>query len=217
MSKTENAFDPATLREEFVFAGYGSVISLSIYFILDWLDIGGFALIIQAFVLLGLIIFVSQAYWKGTTFLSVLLEGERRQRYQIVLSIITPLLLLVIFCLDAEKLNFQAFEDDLDWYFLVPIGIISYISWFSAPAIHNDHPFRGFVLSSAIIFVLLYLPSKGVSFGTNDDMDVEPISKDELKATVEYGVFAIKYFVYVVTSYVVMIARIKIIGGYRYF
>ena len=207
MSKTENAFDPAALREEFISLGIGCVILLSIYIILDWLDIGGFALIVQAFTLLGLIIAASQAYWKGTTFLSVYLQGERRKVFQIILSIVPPLILLIILLVDVKNLDFQAYRSELDWYSFLPFFIYGYFSWRLADEAHKEHPFRVFVFSSAVIFVLLFIASKGHPLYVWSE-ETE-LSKDELKAFVEYGGYAIEYFLYVVTSSLVMLARIK--------
>lgn len=207
MSKTENAFDPILLRQEFIFAGKVGFVSLAIYILFNWLNLGIYSLVIQGLVALTVVGAVTQAYWKGATFLSVYLQGERRKVFQIILSIVPPLILLIILLVDVKNLDFQAYRSELDWYSFLPFFIYGYFSWRLADEAHKEHPFRVFVFSSAVIFVLLFIASKGHPLYVWSE-ETE-LSKDELKAFVEYGGYAIEYFLYVVTSSLVMLARIK--------
>jgi hypothetical protein len=46
------------------------------------------------------------------------------------------------------------------WY-IIPIGIIAYASWVAASQLNKDHPFRGFLIAGAAIFVICYFGHKG--------------------------------------------------------
>jgi hypothetical protein len=208
MSSEEDTFNSESMRSEFIFARNGAAVFLCVYFIINWLDFGKTGLLFQVFALLGIVGAVAKAYWVGTTILSIRFQSKQRWWFQIAISILTPLLLLLILLRDATSLNLDAaFASHLNWSFLLVIAFIAFASWHGAKELSKRHAFRGFVISSAIFFVILYLGIKGFSFGADEYGYEDSLSKEEQTAVVNSGSYAAQYILYIVTSYISMLTK----------
>jgi hypothetical protein len=111
-----------------------------------------------------------------------------RKWIQILISVLMPILFSIYFVKDTQSISLGGINEFIlqTWLWLLfSTGVIAYISWRMAKYLNRTLPFRGFVISSTIIFVLCYIGLHNIHFG-ND------------------GHYLYMYVIYVVTSYTAM-------------
>ena len=182
-------------KSEAKFFGIASAVLLAVVFIVP-------VKIIQAFVLLGLAATGWQFLFHGSTAISMSFVGVARRRFQIAVAVVVPLLLSLYFIKDATSITLQGVMGHMfSLWFLIPIGIIAYVSWFAADLLDYDYPFRGFLIACAVVFVICFMGHNGISI--EHDID-----KEAAKRAAETGRYLGQFLVYVTVSYVAMLAKL---------
>ncbi len=167
--------------------------------------------IIQAFALIGLAITGWLFLFHGSTAISISLIGEGRRRFQIAISIVIPALLSLYFIKDATSVSLKGtFVHMFSPWFLIPFGIIAYGSWWSADFLDPDHPFRGFLISCAIIFIICFLGHNGIYGEYDDYMESNSwyIENEKANRAAETGRYFGQFLVYVIISYGAMLIKL---------
>ncbi len=151
-------------------------------------------------------------YWYGTTIVSVKLQGDRRRRFQLLVSVLTPIVLSAYFFKDVSQLSMEAlFGGWMSWWTLVPVAITGFVSWHGADQLDAKHPFRGFLMATIILFVLCFMWHNGVYSEANDYDESSSffINKEKAKLAAETGEYGGKFLLYITVSYLAMLAKMK--------
>lgn len=166
--------------------------------------------IVGAFALLGLVVTGWQFIFHGSTAISIKLQEEARRKFQIFISVAVPALLSFYFIKGVSTVTISGlFGHMFSAWYIIPIGIIAYASWVAASQLNKDHPFRGFLIASAVIFVICYFGHKGY-FSEFDDYTESStmfIDKEAAKRATETGRYFGQFIVYVFVSYGAMLLR----------
>lgn len=128
--------------------------------------------LIAVLAMLGLVGTGWKFIFHGSTAFSMTLQGANRKWFQIFISIITPILFSIYFLKDAQSITLEGINVFIfqDWtWLLFSIGLIGYSSWHASEYLDRDHPFRGFLITSTIFFVLCFCGQHGIHFGNDDD------------------------------------------------
>jgi len=107
----------------------------------------------------------------GSTVISMLLQGRPRLLFQIFISIVTPILFSIYFLKDVQSITVEGINVFIfkGWiWVLPPIGIVGYFSWIASKYLDRNHPFRGFIIASTIIFVICFLSRHGGIYNGSD-------------------------------------------------
>ncbi len=151
-------------------------------------------------------------YWYGMTIVSVKLQGDRRRRFQLLVSVLTPIVLSAYFFKDVSQLSMEAlFGGWMSWWAIVPVVIIGLVSWHAADNLDANHPFRGHLIATIIIFVLSFMWHNGVYFEPDDydEASVLLTDKEKAKLAAETGEYGVRFLLYVAVSYLTMFAKRK--------
>ena len=137
--------------------------------------------------------------------------GIARRRFQIAIAIVVPLFLSLYFIKDTTSITLQSVLGHMfSYWFLIPLGIISFVSWAAGNQLNQDHPFRGFLIACAIIFVICFMGHNGFYSEYNDYIESSAtyIDKDAAKRASETGRYLGQFLVYVVVSYSAMLTKL---------
>jgi hypothetical protein len=119
--------------------------------------------LMHAFALLGLVATGWQFLFYGSTAISMSLVGVARSRFQIAVAVVVPLLLSLYFIKDSTSVTLQGVVGHMfSPWFLIPLGIIAYVSWAAADQLDVEHPFRGFLSACAVLFVICFMGHNGI-------------------------------------------------------
>jgi len=130
--------------------------------------------------------------WKfifhGSTAISMTLQGTKRKWFQIFTSLLVPILFSIYFIKDVQSISIEGVSEYIlqTWPWLCfSSGIIAFISWFVAKYLDRTYPFRGFLITSTVFFVLLFCCRHGIPLGNSDDAygDNESVNTEVLNAT----------------------------------
>jgi hypothetical protein len=192
-------------KSEARFFGIVSAILLGVIFVIP-------AKIVKAFALLGIAVTAWQFLFHGSTVISMTLEGQSRRRFQVFVSAVVPIMLSLYFIKDAPSLTLQmVFGHMFSAWYLIPVGLIGYVSWAAASQLNKEHPFRGFLIACAVIFVICFLGHNGIHIEYDDYTESSSmnIDKESAKRAVETGRYFGQFLVYVTTSYVAMLMKMR--------
>lgn len=163
---------------------------------------------IQLFAMLGLAVTVGRFLFEATTAISISLEGLVRKRFQIAVVLITPSLLSIYFIKDASPITLEGVGGHmLNTWFLVALGFISFISWTAADLLNKEHPFRGFLIATVIIFIICLMGYNG--YHLEDEYYTETstvlFDKDSAEKAAVSGRYFGQFVVYIAASYSAML------------
>ncbi len=162
-------------------------------------------------VIVGLILaYTSAAFlFQGLTAISMTLVGVARRRFQIIVSATAPAVLSVYFVKDATSISLQGVFGDIlySFWFLLPLGLIAFFSLLVAGATNPEHPFRGFLIASGILFVICFLNSAGIGTGCDNVEESGCVYTDMEGAEngMKTGLFFGRFLMYIVVSYGAML------------
>ncbi len=167
----------------------------------------------KAFGFLGAVGGACLLYWYGMTIVSVKLQGDRRRRFQLLVSVLTPIVLSAYFFKDVSQLSMEAiFGGWLSWWVLVPVAITGYVSWHAADNLDAKHPFRGYLIATIILCVLSYMLHNGWYYQADvydDETSVLLLDKETAKLAADTGEYGGRFLLYVAVSYLSMFAKMK--------
>jgi hypothetical protein len=139
------------------------------------------------------------------------LVGVARRRFQIAVAVVVPLLLSLYFIKDATSITLQGVIGHiLSPWFLIPPGIITYVSWVAADQLSQDHPFRAFLITCAVLFVICFMGHNGIysEYDGYTESSSMYIDKEAAKRAAEKGRYLGQFLVYVVVSYAAMLTKL---------
>jgi hypothetical protein len=102
-------------------------------------------------------------------------------------------------------------EPMLNAWFLLPVAVIGYASWFGADQLDNDHPFRGFLIAAAVLFIICLLGYYGIhsEYDEQSESSFRYIDKVAAALAAQSGRYFAQYLIYVAIAYGVMLAKLK--------
>jgi phosphoglycerol transferase MdoB-like AlkP superfamily enzyme len=166
--------------------------------------------IAKALSLIGFAVTGWRFIFHGSTAVSLALEGVARHKFQIFISVALPTLLSLYFIKDTAVVTVEGLLGHMRsiWFFL-PIGIITYVSWTAADQLHREHPFRGFLIACAVIFVLCYMGHHGIYSEHDDYTDTSStyIDKEAAQRARSTGRYFGQFWVYITVSYGAMLIK----------
>lgn len=178
---------------------------LGIYLIATFInEKNSFAFLLRILSLIAIIVFGWQAFFYWTTAISLKLCDPQRGYFQVAISILFPLCASLLFLRDTPEFRFDYLTDSFSSpWILIPLGIIAYFSYISGNHLDIYHPFRGFVISSTVLFVFFYIRSKGVYVETDNDLEGSSyfVDKDAAKHAATTGKYFLHYIASVMFSY----------------
>ena len=148
----------------------------------------------------------------GTTWVSLRLQGRQRKAFQIAVALVVPIALSLYFISRAPELvASQMLEPMLTSWFLLPVAIIAYGSWFAADQLDREHPFRGFLVAAAVLFILCLFGYFGIhsEYDEQSESSLRYIDKEAAALAAQSGRYFAQYLVYVAISYGVMLVKLK--------
>jgi len=163
--------------------------------------------VFEGFAFLGL----AGGGWKflfhGSTVISMYLQGFARRLFQIAVAVAFPLLVSLYFVKDATSFSLQNAYTSIPWY---GVAIIAYVSWAAAELLDDEHPFRGFLIASTVLFVIHFMSHLGYYWehDNHTDASVAYLDKKTAKHAAETGRYLVWYLGYVTVSYIAMLARL---------
>jgi hypothetical protein len=194
----------AAARSEAQFFGIASAILLVLILVVP-------IKIVKAFALLGIAVTGWQLLFHGSTALSITLNGEARRRFQVGVCLIVPAILSLYFIKNATSVSLEGLLGHMlsAWY-IVPLVIIGYVSWAATDYLDQEHPFRGFLVSVAVLFVICFMGHNGI-YSEYDDWTQGRstfIDKEAARRAAETGRYFGQFLVYVAVSYLAMFLKL---------
>lgn len=169
------------------------------------------AKIIAAFAFMGLVGTGSLTLFHGATAVSLSLAGAARRWFQLAVSIVVPLVLSLYFLRGTPSITvYGLFGHLLNPWFLIPFVIIGYISWTAADLLNREHPFRGFLIATAVIFIICFMGYSGIYIETDYYTDETTFGGDSetTQRAVETGRYFGQFLIYMVVSYTTMLIKL---------
>lgn len=169
-------------------------------------------LVVRLYISLFLFITSWLFLFHGATVVSIKLRGKKRRIFQIALSLAFPAFLSLYFIHDISVVAFPQILGAIpNIWLLIPIAFIGYMSWAAADQLDQEHPFRGFVITSTILFFICYFGHHGIYF--EDDRTAGSgfvISyRETAKVSARAGGYFVLYIVYVAVAYGAMLVRFR--------
>jgi hypothetical protein len=113
-----------------------------------------------------------QAVWYGATLLNIRLEGAKRRYFQIAIALLTPAIASLWFFKGVGQFTITGFlADATSWWVLLLVAFLGLVCWEVGGMLHKQHPFRGFLAVTAVIFIVMFLGHAGMS--SDPDCDDE--------------------------------------------
>lgn len=146
----------------------------------------------------------------GSTVISMRLQGGARRRFQVVVAVLVPLGLSLFFLHEANESSFSQMVRTF-WtpWLLLPLVVFGYISWQSANQLDRDHPFRGFIIASVVLFVFCLFGYLGIysEYDQQTETSMQYIDKEAAREARETGRYFVQYLLYVTTCYAALLAK----------
>jgi hypothetical protein len=168
---------------------------------------------ITALLMIPLAITAWLALFHGTTVISFQLQGFRRTAFQVAVAIAVPIALSFYFIHRTPELTASGvFGPALTPWFLLPVAIIGYASWHGAAQLDSEHPFRGFLVASTVLFVICLFGYYGIysEFDEQTETSIQYIDKEAAALAAQSGRYFGQFLIYVAISYIAMLTKLKL-------
>jgi hypothetical protein len=142
---------------------------------------------------------VAALFYHLATLVSVKLEGRTRTCFQVAVSLAVPIVLAFILSARVDALPFETLSRMLTPWLLLPLGIIGLIGWCGAMELNRNHPFRPFLVTSAVLFVLCWIWNSDmadIASSSDPFLDRELVTRKK-----ETGAYVYRYVLYVLAAY----------------
>lgn len=149
----------------------------------------------------------------GTTAVSMTIQGSQRTAFQVATALVVPLVLSLLFLPRTEELTvYGLFGHMLSPWYLLPFGLIGYVSWHAGTQLDKEQPFRGFLIAGAVLFVICVLGYYGFYSEFDEQTETSLSHVDEEAATLaaQTGRYFGQYLAYVLVAYAGLFARLRI-------
>jgi len=147
----------------------------------------------------------------GSTAVSICLNGRKRTLFQISMAVAFPLALSMYFLRVVPSFAVGELVGQLvSPQYLLPTAIIGYASWFMAEQLDREHPFRGFLMASAAIFVICLLGYHGIQIASDEFSEATYEARDSEKTieVAQTGRFFGQFLLYILASYAALLAKL---------
>ncbi len=164
-------------------------------------------LFISAFFGLGIIWCGSQLLFHATTLFVSKFEGNQRNLVQIFIALISPTVLSLYFLSQANRIGADTILGYWSSYWtLFPVGLACFVAWAATPQLDKQFPFRGYLIATAICFVIAFLGHHGfVSYDSlYDESSVWGLDKSLARSRQNSGMYLGRFVVEVAAIYVVL-------------
>lgn len=84
------------------------------------------------------------------------LQRRRSAPFQVAISLAAPVVFTLFLASGADAVPIETLWRMLTPWLLIPLGIIAWICWFAGGQLNREHPFRGFLIASTVLFVLCW-------------------------------------------------------------
>ncbi len=165
------------------------------------------AVFVAGLAVLFVLIAVSHLVFFGATRISLALEGPRRTLFQVAISLAVPVVLGLYLASRADALPLETLWTIFTPWLLLPLGVLGWLCWSAAEYLDRGHPFRGFLIVSAALFVLCWLWSAGLTTDSDGDDSHSYLDPKKAKRARETGEYVWRFAIYVTTAYVVLFLR----------
>ncbi|MBU4277612.1 MAG: hypothetical protein KKC30_12795 [Proteobacteria bacterium] len=197
------------------FGGVGSAIVASImlvcYSIYKLFDLNIF-IIISAFLLIPLCVFIWRLMFHGLTIIAMNLTEEKNKSFQMAISILFPILISFYFISKTPEITFKGMTMGLlDIWIILPIGIIILVSWVFGEQVNKKYWFRSFIGSSLVLFFVCLYGYWGF-YSIEDELSESSVTfqdKEEAAYAAKMGLYMLRYLVFVAVSYLALLVRMK--------
>jgi len=165
------------------------------------------ATIVQVFAVFFVVIAGSQFFLELATFVSKALKGRRRTQFQVCLSLAVPIAFTRFLASRADVVPFQTLLDMFTPWLLIPLGVIGWVCWLTGSQLNREHPFRGFLIASAVLFVLCFISAMGMTTESDGEGSYAFLDPDKAKRARETGVYVWGFVLCVTVAYVALFLR----------
>ena len=165
------------------------------------------ATFVQALALLFVVIAGSQFFFHLATFVSKVLKGRRRTQFQVAVALAVPIAFTVFLASRADAVPLETLLDMLTPWLLIPLGVIGWVCWSAGSQLNREHPFRGFLIASAVLFVLCFMWSMGMTSESDGEDSYTYLDKEKAKRARETGEYVWRFVLYVTIAYVALFLR----------
>jgi hypothetical protein len=163
---------------------------------------------VGVFALLGAVQFL----FHGGTLVSMRLEGWRRAQFQVVVSLATAVMFAMFLASQADMVTATLYTT-MTPRILIFLGITAWVCWLTGNQLNHEHPFRGFVIAAAVLFVWC-LYSGAIVIVSAPDWDDEAwfgwhFDPDRAKRANATGEYVWQYILYVATAYLALFLKLR--------
>lgn len=147
-------------------------------------------------------------YFHGTTWVSFLLQDNKKRIFQVGVAILTPALLSLYFLRHTPEFTFQVtFGPLLNPWFLLPCAFIWFFSKILSRVLDRQHPFRGYLIASVIIFIFCLYGFSGIALDAENGTSYadEEFAKLAASTAKYFG----QYLLYVAVSYLSLLRGMR--------
>ena len=146
---------------------------------------------------LALVCALSLFVFHTATVVSLKVQPQNRVLYQAGVSLAVPAFLSMYFLLDVTNGRAGLFSSVVNPYFLLMASLIAWLCWSIAGELDSEHPFRGFLIASAVLFVICFFGHHGMAPGA----DIELPSDRDVADTQHSGRMFGQYVTYLAFAY----------------
>jgi hypothetical protein len=149
----------------------------------------------------------------GATMVSMALEGRRRTQFQVAVSLAAPGAVAFFLASRTDDVPLETLHTIVTPWLLVPLGIIGWVCWFSGDLLDLEHPFRGFLIATAVFAVLCWSWSMGMSIESDSNGEGSSaylLDPEQARRARETGEYVWRFLIYVASAYLVLFLKLRL-------
>lgn len=148
----------------------------------------------------------SQFFFQVANFVSMSLKRPQRTLYQVAISLAVPIAFTLALASRADAVPPETLVKMLTPWRLIPTAIIGWICWYAGERLDQEHPFRGFLITSAVLFALSFMYSMGFRIESDGEESYSYLDPERAKRARETGEHVWTFVLNVTTAYVALLA-----------
>lgn len=157
--------------------------------------------IVEALSILGVAVGFFRSAFHYSTIFAASLQPKSNRIFQVGISVLFPLLYSLLFFREGVP-DWEVIVTNFNLFLLIVAGLIFYFSYGGGDILNKKFPFRGFIIVSTVIFLVLYLGMHGAFDGGSGDIeDLYRFDYDEQTQTIPKSFKVVQFFLYISASY----------------